>query len=158
MREDLDRRGWEIHEVRVDGCPVDDLEQCDVDLADGARHRVEVNAMPSSSVLDAISRDLSAAIPRFRDECTRLGRAFARGEWRGSLGDLGTFLDELRFVLTGLGLLRDKAGTQGHSLAESLPPVLSELSSQLERRSWVEVSDLLNYELVPLLEDWQEEA
>ena len=154
IQTDLDGRGWVIESVTVDGVPLSDPLTEKVDLEDGKPHHVAVTAAPTAGGLQKLLSELVATLPRFKAAFSELGEKFAQGSWRDGLGTLDPLLEELRLVAHGFESLKIWE-RQGKSSSAELNPILQQLAQGVEKKSWVEVSDLLLYELEPLLEEWE---
>ena len=105
--------------------------------------------------VESLRSSLLATLPRFCEEGEKLGEAFARGDWQPSLETLTRYLAELEEVMSAFIQVAALAGGTPAGSMNKVPALLSQLSDPIRRRSWVEVSDLLLYELVPLIEEWQ---
>ena len=104
--------------------------------------------------LSRLEPQLMETLPRFREKFRDLGEAFSRGDWRGGLEPLSQLLEELQIVREGLCMSRSLQG-QAPVDAESFEEVVRALDGHVRSQSWVEVSDVLLYELEPLLEQWE---
>ena len=124
----------------------------------GKRPVVEASAVPDPESISKLLAGLRESLPRFCEEGEKLGKSFARGEWRATLERLMTYLEELRVVLSGFQAVQRLTQSGAFSGVSSVREILSNLSSPIQRQSWVEVSDLLLYELVPLIDEWQRDS
>ena len=157
IRADLHGRGWAIDEVTVNEQVIDDPDGAEIDLEVEEEQRVAITASPTREGLRKLHEDLVASLPRFRQAFTDLGQQFTRGDWRPALETLDPLLEELRLVAQGFDMLKTWE-RQGKSSVPQLAPILAQLSEGVQRQSWVEVSDLLLYELGPLLDTWEKVA
>ena len=108
--------------------------------------------------MENLEKDLFETLPRFASEGQKLAEAFARGDWRVSLERLTKYLQELQEVLEGFRLVREAEGKLLLPELNRIPELFAEMSALIRSQSWVEVSDLLLYELVPLIESWKNEG
>lgn len=143
--------GWVLASIRVDGRSLAPGGAAPADL--GGSPRVEVTAGPAHASVEALRQQLQPALADFRVRFTALGEQFSRGQWREPVEQLGTLLGELLTAHEGLCLVARASG-EGEPEIEDLRALLGGLSALIQRRGWVEVSDLLLYELVPLLTEW----
>lgn len=69
-------------------------------------------------------------------------------------------LDVTRDFMGMLGVLRERylggADEEFTRKAEKLAELLSEMSDVLENEDWILLADLLEYEFLPLCDEWQE--
>lgn len=153
VEEDLAARGWVLSEVRLDGAAVTSGESPDA-FGKAASHRIEVDAVPDPSALASLAGQLREALPRLVDELRSVGEGFAKGEVQASLEGLDPLLVDLQVALQGLQAVAAIGSGPLSDALEKTGLALGELGAAVQRQSWVEVSDLLLYELVPLLESW----
>ena len=116
-----------------------------------------MTASPTHQGIQQLLAELISSLPRFREAFADLGERFGKGEWRAGLETLDPLLEELRLVAQGFEMLKTWE-RQGKSSVPELAPILEQLSESVERQSWVEVSDLLLYELTPLIDSWENVA
>ena len=155
--DEMKRQGWVVESIQRDGEPI---EPDDFAAIESGATLIEIEAALPAEVDDEspVSREslfdqLSATIPAFREEAEQLGLAFGRGEWRGHLERLVRFLGEIDFVQTGFRGFSDLVPGVGQHV-DRLTPMLRELSQAVRAQSWVEVSDVLIYEMVPYFADF----
>ena len=152
LLENLVQHGWVPREIRLDGqVMADDAGESPIDLGSG-RHVVEVDAVPSPEGVERMAREITEVIPAFVTRTQELGEAFQRGDWRPALSTTPAYLGELQMLLGGIQAVAAFRGDGVTKDLASLPDVLQNLSRSLERQSWVEMADLLLFELAPLLE------
>ncbi len=157
--EEMRRQGWGIESISVDGEPVptDGPFTAATDSP-----RVEIAATPPAgpgepdASRESLFRQLGAAAPAFRSEAELLGLAFARGEWRASLERLSRYLGDVEAAQAGFRALSDLNPNVVPRI-DRMTPMLRELSQAIRDQSWVEVSDVLLYEVAPLFDDWPAE-
>lgn len=147
----LRSQGWEIRRILLNGEPVDREQP---PQWPGGDLRLDVEAAPEGFDITALQQALDSSIPAFVKEWTKLGDEFSRGHWRAALERLTPLLEEFKVALTGWQVLQALPGTSHQPGLEGIAGLLEQLSRGIESQSWVEVSDLLLYELVPLLEEW----
>ncbi len=158
LQEKLAESGWKISQIQLDGrlvAPGETPAEFSAGSLRAGNHCVAVSTTPSLKAIEALRENLLATLPRFREQGERLSKAFARGEWRSTLEQLTTFLEEFKVLLKGFRTVAGSDGKPPVARIEKVPEVLSELSSHIRKQSWVEVSDVLLYELVPLIEEWE---
>ncbi|MEM7260452.1 MAG: hypothetical protein AAF488_00580 [Planctomycetota bacterium] len=149
-------QGWTVQSIDAGGEQID-AETLRTLTPPPARVDI-VAALPPSTGEDPADREsilqgLRDTLPVFRAEAEQLGLAFARGEWRGSLDRLSRYLQDVEWVHTGFHSVSDLDPNVDEQL-KRIPVLLREISEPLQRQSWVEVSDVLLYELVPYFEEW----
>lgn len=151
LAAELERQGWELHRLTLDG---ETATLSQIASLEGGDHVVTAEAGPARFDVNDVARQLAAAIPNFRIQLTEVGEQFSRGDWRSGLSRLPGLLEELRVALAGLQMVFAALGAEPPGELSRLPEVLQGLSQQIELQSWVEVSDCILYEVVPLLESW----
>ena len=157
LERDLGGRGWEIRAIRVNGEPV--MSEKDPFAADpDGSYSVAVQALPGRKTLRDIEDQLWATVPRFQTLAGEIAEVFSRGEWRQGLERLTPFLEDLQTAITGLQVTRNHAASADSDIHQRVQQCLKDLSKFIDRQSWVELSDLLIYELVPLLETWSKQG
>ncbi|MGE3166153.1 MAG: hypothetical protein AB7O52_14695 [Planctomycetota bacterium] len=152
LRAHVTERGWSLLGVRVNGVETS-LERLER-LAPTGVQEIVVEAGPAEFQADHIERQIAAAMPAFRSQLTELGERFSRGDWRTGLAQLPALLEELRVALAGLQMVYAARSEEPPIQLERIPEALRGLSQQIELQSWVEVSDCILYEVLPLFESW----
>lgn len=165
---ELERQGWQVQGVRVDGSNMSvesalQLESCEgrVDFdaeeptaSSSSEPAVFAGSTQAPSIEpEALAAQLCSTLPQFREMAESLGDEFSRGQWRGALDRLTGWLEEFQVVLGGFQVVQGHR-PEGDEYIQQIPQLLRELSEHLESQSWVEVADLLLYEFAPTIEAW----
>ncbi len=150
---ELERQGWRVEKVEADGALLKDgaWESAGAE----SPREVRVTAIPpfeNPLEQEEIRQEIESALPKFAQLAHQLGCQFARGEWRPSMTKLEEFLGEVDILLKAAKMVLAPEYRDEQEL--KITEILAELSEAIRRQSWVEVSDLLLYELEPLFEAW----
>lgn len=165
---ELRRQGWKIQAIRVDGA---ELSVERAGLLDRAEGQVEFEAEeppedftpappapaePAGSAASEgdVAGQLVDSLSRFRTIAENLGNEFSRGHWREALNTLTRWLEEFQVALQGFQAIQSTRPGGAEYIAK-MPGLLHELAGHLQQQSWVEVADLLLYDFVPTIEEWE---
>ncbi|MBD5553118.1 MAG: hypothetical protein HDQ44_02150 [Desulfovibrio sp.] len=121
--------------------------------------RVEIKSQP----MDKMARDMAGEMPKvatlMANGARNVGRLFREDKQTDALELLQDLLDVTRDFMAMLTKLRDQylggADEEFVRKTEELSNLTSEMSEVMESEDWVLLSDLLEYELAPLCEDWR---
>ncbi|MEM7164935.1 MAG: hypothetical protein AAF581_05685 [Planctomycetota bacterium] len=147
-------RGWQVHEILCDGEP----QPREVPAVVGEDTVLDVVAGPAEVNPQDFVQQIAALLPQFREAVQGHANLFSQGHWKSALETLTPLLDELSVAAEGLELGLGAVGRGELPRGKDYPQLLEELSANIQQQSWVEVSDLLLYELEPLLEEWESVA
>ena len=103
-------------------------------------------------MVDGVSKQLRSAVPEFKTRTHDLAQLFSRGEWKDALGGIPLYLDEMSSLLTGFQVVAAYRDQEVPPALAKIPTLLESLNGNLAKQSWVEVADILQYELLPILE------
>lgn len=147
----LAERAWLAHQILGDGQPVSREEPPEI----APEMVFEVVAGPADVNPVQFVQQLAAILPQFRNAVVAHSDLFSRGDWKSGLETLTPLLDELGVAAEGLQLGFKALQQEELRGVQQFSELLEELSTNIHEQSWVEVSDLLLYELDPLLEEWE---
>lgn len=154
LGRELGTQGWCVGEILVNGEAVSDPKADPFAADPDGSYSVAVSALPEDSTVASVVEQLWESLPRFKEAGEEIAADLGRGDWRSGLETLTPFLEDLQLVLTGFQLAGAAAQQELPDLPQRVQKCLGEVTEYIERQSWVELSDLLLYELVPLLEQW----
>lgn len=129
------------------------------DMECGGIERVEIKSEPMDKMAVAMSGEMHKVATLMANGARNVGRLFREGKEKDALELLQDLLDVTRDFMAMLTRLRDKylggADEEFVRKTEELSNLVSEMSDVMESEDWVLLSDLLEYELAPLCEDWR---
>lgn len=158
LQTHLGEKGWVLHRARLDGAEIALGKESPLHDASSEApvHELRVDAGPAAISVDKIDSQLRSTLPRFREELESLAGVFSRGDWKSGLERLHPLLEEFEVALTGLQLASASRQDEPPRGTDRIPELLEQLAQAIASQSWVDVSDCLLYELVPLVGGWHE--
>lgn len=120
---------------------------------------IEIKSQP----MEKMARDMAGEMPKvatlMANGARNVGRLFREEKQTDALELLQDLLDVTRDFMAMLTKLRDQylggADEEFIRKTEDLSNLVTEMSEVMESEDWVLLSDLLEYELAPLCEDWR---
>ncbi|MBO4301712.1 MAG: hypothetical protein J5861_08945 [Desulfovibrio sp.] len=121
---------------------------------------VEVRSMPVSEMAVEMSAEMGKVANMMEHGARQVSRLFRQAADTDALELFQDLLDVTRDFMGMLGELRNRYATGSlenfTEKTEEFSNLLSEMGDVLENEDWVLLADLLEYEFVPLCEDWHE--
>jgi predicted house-cleaning noncanonical NTP pyrophosphatase (MazG superfamily) len=164
LRKQLALGNQVITSFKVDGKLISVLDERLKDIALDKESKIEITtANPRDLTISGIIDSLGY-LPHLKENLQKTIAEFSRGKQREGMNLLINCIDGLNWFNTiiigvekilGIDLIEFNVG--GESIANKkvkLADVLRDLLSSLQNQDMVMVSDLIEYELVPQIEDW----
>lgn len=130
------------------------------DVDTGEIDKIEVITVPKKEMAINITRELYKVIRLMNEGARQVSDLFRQAEDAEALEVYQDLLEVIRDFLGMVGLLRDEFGLKNNEMInqsmEDLSSLLSEFIEVQENEDWVLLSDLLEYELNPLVARWKE--
>jgi len=122
---------------------------------------VEVRSMPVGEMATSIAREMYKVAQIMSNGARHVARLFRQADDAEALDMLQDLLDVTRDFMTMIGVLRnefclDKGNRELSESAEQLSNLLTEMSEVLESSDWILLADLLEYEFLPLAQNWKQ--
>lgn len=119
---------------------------------------VEVRSMPLGEMALNISDELFKVTRMMSDGSIRISRLFRQGDDQEALEMLQDLLDVTRDFMSTVGVLRTEfvevSDPEFVTLVERISELLGEMSEVLAMEDWILLSDLLEFEFMPVCESW----
>lgn len=129
------------------------------DMACDGFAKVEIKTAPAKEIALEISGELDKVARMMASGGRNVGRLLREGKKSDALELLQDLLDVTRDFMGMLAHLRDQylggADEEFVAKAEKLSDLVTEMSDVLESEDWILLADLLEYEFVPMCEDWR---
>ncbi|WP_291439771.1 hypothetical protein [Desulfovibrio sp.] len=130
------------------------------DITCDAISRLEVRSVPNSELAVDIAGEMGKVTLMMEHGARQVARLFREASDTDALELLQDLLDVTRDFMNMLGDLRGRYA-EGDSDAfaektEKLSNLISEMSDGLENEDWILLSDLLEYEFLPICAEWRE--
>jgi len=122
---------------------------------------VEVRSMPVGEMAANIAREMYKVTQIMGNGAQHVARLFRQADDAEALDMLQDLLDVTKDFMSMIGVLRNEfcldSGNRGFNEgAEQLSNLLTEMSEVLENADWILLADLLEYEFVPLSQNWKQ--
>ena len=122
--------------------------------------RLEVRSVPNSELAVDIAGEMGKVTLMMEHGARQVARLFREASDTDALELLQDLLDVTRDFMNMLGDLRGRYD-EGESVSfaektEKLSNLMSEMSEGLENEDWILLSDLLEYEFLPICAEWRE--
>lgn len=129
------------------------------DIACDSITSVEVRSRPADELAVDIAAEMDKVARMMGHGARHVARLFREAADTDALELLQDLLDVTRDFMSMLGVLRERyfsgdAEAFGRKV-EKLSTLLSEMSDVLENEDWILLADLLEYEFLPLCEEWR---
>jgi hypothetical protein len=122
---------------------------------------VEVRSMPVGEMASNIAREMYKVAQIMGNGAQHVARLFRQADDAEALDLLQDLLDVTRDFMSMIGVLRnefclDSGNREFNESVEQLSVLLTEMSEVLENADWILLADLLEYEFVPLSQNWKQ--
>jgi len=122
---------------------------------------VEVRSMPVGEMASNIAREMSKVAQIMSNGAQHVARLFRQADDAEALDMLQDLLDVTRDFMSMIGVLRnefclDSGNKEFNERTEQLSSLLTEMSEVLENADWILLADLLEYEFLPLSQNWKQ--
>lgn len=129
------------------------------DMSCEAISRVEIRSEPMDKLAVEMAGELPKVATLMANGARNVGRLFREDKNAEALDLLQDLLDVTRDFMGMITKLRDQylggADEEFVRKTETLSDLLTEMSDVMQEEDWILLSDLLEYELAPLCEDWR---
>ncbi|WP_457570489.1 hypothetical protein [Desulfovulcanus sp.] len=129
------------------------------DVAAEEIEKVEIKTVPISEMAVNITRELYKVINLMSKGARQVADLFRQADDMEALDIYQDLLEVTRDFLGMIGILRSEFRLENIPLLENSLNKLSELFSEMvevqENEDWILLSDLLEYEFLPLVEEWK---
>ena len=130
----------------------------DIPAADIAS--VELRSMPFGEMAVGMTQELFKVSQLMSNASRTIARLFRQADNDEALEMLQDLLEVSRDFMSMIGVLRTEfflsADTEFSTNVERLSALLGEMTEGLENEDWILFADLLEYEFVPLCEEWKQ--
>ncbi len=123
----------------------------------GAIHALEIESAPIEEIALRSLHGACEYAPQVREALAQVADRMRCGETSRACALFAVSLDALSVVMFAVDAACTHAGHHAATLAGlegALEPWLGRLADAQERGDWITVADLLEFELLPLLDDW----
>ena len=122
---------------------------------------VEVRSMPVGEMASNIAREMYKVAQIMGNGARHVARLFRQADDAEALDMLQDLLDVTRDFMSMIGVLRnefclDSGNKEFNERTEQLSTLLTEMSEVLESADWILLADLLEYEFLPLSQNWKQ--
>jgi len=122
---------------------------------------VEVRSVHVGEMAVSIAREMYKVAQMMSNGARHVARLFRQADDAEALDMLQDLLDVTRDFMNMIGVLRNEfcldSGTIEFSeISEQLSNLLTEMSEVLESSDWILLADLLEYEFLPLAQNWKQ--
>ncbi|MDR0465856.1 MAG: hypothetical protein LBH94_00710 [Deltaproteobacteria bacterium] len=122
---------------------------------------VEVRSMPVGEMAANIAREMYKVAQMMSYGARHVARLFRQADDAEALDMLQDLLDVTRDFMNMIGVLRnefclDSGLKEFNESTEQLSNLLTEMSEVLESADWILLADLLEYEFLPLSQNWKQ--
>lgn len=160
VEEELKKNGRVVMRVEVDGRPLGERKIEEIDLS-----KVREIAFFSKSVSELVKEslgDLQVYLPKLAGGLKDIASLFRMGEFKKALNLLPKAVEGIGWLIkvfeyTAILLGVDWEKIEGFEFREERDEVLSRMgniSKALEDRDFITLSDILVYEVAPIIEGW----
>lgn len=120
---------------------------------------VEIRSMPVGEMAVNIAREMYKVTQIMGNGSRQVARLFRQAEDAEALELFQDLLDVTRDFMSMLGVLRSEFSLDNskefNANVEQLSSLLSEMSEVLENEDWILLADLLEYEYMPVCDNWK---
>ena len=129
----------------------EDIEVAEIDS-------LEIQTMPLNEMAGNVAEELHKVINIMGEGSRQIAQLFRQADDAEALEMLQDLLDVTREFLGMVGLLRYEYTTPGtdsiSDRIEAISSLLGEMIEVLENEDWILLADLLEYEFLPTVKDW----
>lgn len=129
------------------------------DIASEFLRTVEVRSVPVNEMAVNIAREMYKVAQIMGNGSKQISRLFRQAEDAEALELLQDLLDVTRDFMSMLAVLRSEfslsANKDFSNNSEQFSALLSEMTEVLENEDWILLADLLEYEFLPVCENWK---
>jgi len=131
------------------------------DIGSEGIKRVEVRSMPVGEMAVNIAREMYKVAQIMSNGAQHVARLFRQADDADALDLLQDLLDVTRDFMSMIGVLRNEfclnsGSKEFNESVEQLSSLLTEMSEVLESADWILLADLLEYEFLPLAQNWKQ--
>ena len=120
---------------------------------------LEIQTVPLNEMAGSVTEELYKVIHIMREGSREIARLFRQADDAEALEMLQDLLEVTREFLGMVGLLRYEYVTPGtdsiDDRIETISSLLGEMIEVLENEDWILLADLLEYEFLPTVKDWE---
>ncbi|MDK2872107.1 MAG: hypothetical protein PWQ16_1459 [bacterium] len=164
VEEELKRDGKVIMRVELDGQPLGERKLEEIDLR-GVREIAFFSKSVSELVKESLA-DLQVYLPRLSGGLKDIASLFRLGEFKKALGLLPKAVEGVGWLIKVFEYTALLLGVEWKTLKDvdfererdAVVSKLGEVSKALEDRDFIRLSDLLAYEVAPVIEGWEKIA
>jgi hypothetical protein len=122
---------------------------------------VEVRSMPVGEMAASIAREMYKVTQIMSNGAKHVARLFRQADDAEALDMLQDLLDVTRDFMGMIGVLRnefclDSGNREFNEATEQFSNLLTEMTEVLENSDWILLADLLEYEFLPLSQNWKQ--
>jgi hypothetical protein len=122
---------------------------------------VEVRSVPVGEMAANIAREMYKVAQIMSNGARHVARLFRQADDAEALDMLQDLLDVTRDFMGMIGVLRnefclDSGSREFNESTEQLSNLLTEMTEVLESSDWILLADLLEYEFLPLSQNWKQ--
>ena len=122
---------------------------------------VEVRSMPVGEMAANIAREMYKVTQIMSNGTRHVARLFRQADDAEALDMLQDLIDVTRDFMGMIGVLRnefclDSGNREFNEASEQLSNLLTEMTEVLENSDWILLADLLEYEFLPLAQNWKQ--
>lgn len=129
------------------------------DIASEFLRTVEVRSVPVNEMAVNIAREMYKVAQIMGNGSKQISRLFRQAEDAEALELLQDLLDVTRDFMSMLAVLRSEFSLSSNkdftNNSEQFSALLSEMTEVLENEDWILLADLLEYEFLPVCENWK---
>lgn len=129
------------------------------DIASEFLRTVEVRSVPVNEMAVNIAREMYKVAQIMGNGSKQISRLFRQAEDAEALELLQDLLDVTRDFMSMLSVLRSEFSLSSNkdfsNNSEQFSALLSEMTEVLESEDWILLADLLEYEFLPVCENWK---
>jgi hypothetical protein len=129
----------------------------DIDI-DGVE-TLEINTMAVDEMAVSITRELYKVVELMNNGASEVAELFRQADDADGLELYQDLLDVIRDFVQMIGVLRDEFSLTDHTefveASNDISELLTEMSEVTEHEDWILLSDLLEYEFLPVVGRWK---
>jgi hypothetical protein len=149
-----------VTDVRVNGENFTELYPHQAEDIDASElRRVEIDTVPVHEMAASMADELGKVVDLMSAGGRQVADLFRQADDGAALEMYQDLLDVTRDFLAMVWTLRDSFGLQEDSgfgrATEEISSLFSEMLEVLEREDWILLSDLMEYEFLPVVERWK---
>lgn len=122
--------------------------------------RVEIRSMPVKEMAVNITRELYKVVRIMHEGGRNVAELFRRADDAEALEVYQDLIEVTRDFINMIGVLREEFSLKGnHAFDEAsreLSELFSEMTEVMENEDWILMSDLLEYEFIPVTDKWKQ--